>query len=147
MGDELAIANATACLPDVFGHNIEVVPRLFPDLRPQGDYRRSLNLLAFVKKMYPHMPVKSGLMAGFGETIEEIHEALSDLRSAGCDMVTVGQYLQPSKQSAPVERYLHPDEFASIEKEAFAMGFSSAVCGPLVRSSYHAEASASKCIS
>lgn len=130
--------------PDVLSHNIEVVSRLFPSLRPQGDYEKSLELLAAASSKRGSAPTKSGIMAGLGETRGEISEALRDLKRAGCRIVTVGQYLQPSKESAPVARYLHPDEFIDIKAEALSIGFAAASCGPLVRSSYLAEELAAK---
>ena len=138
-GRESTILISADALPRVFGHNLETVRRLFPAVRPQGDYERSLNLLRFLHETRPNLTLKSGLMAGLGESREEIARAMADLRAAGVDMITVGQYLQPTSQSAPVDRYLPPDEFEDIRTEALDMGFRSAVCGPLVRSSYHAE--------
>jgi len=138
-GDEKAVLTVADACPDVFGHNIETVSRRFPEVRPQGSYRRSLSLLGFLSRERPGMVLKSGLMAGLGESRAEITEALGDLRATGVQIVTVGQYLQPSRESAPVDRYLRPEEFEEIREEAVAMGFASAVCGPLVRSSYHAE--------
>lgn len=141
-GDADAIACVVASHPDVLGHNLEVVRRLFPTLRPQGDYERSLAFIRRVREINPNMITKSGIMAGLGETRDEIKEALKDLRVAGCRIVTVGQYLQPTPGSAPVARYLHPDEFKEIQTEAVALGFDAAVCGPLVRSSYRAHETA-----
>jgi len=126
--------------PDVFGHNLETVERLTPKVRdPRASYRRSLDVLAAVKRIAPRLTAKSGLMVGLGETDDELRQALRDLRSVGCDIVTVGQYLQPARRCLPVERYVTPGEFIALEKEALAMGFTGALCGPLVRSSYHAE--------
>jgi lipoyl synthase len=139
-GREELIAQVVSVRPDVFGHNIETVERLSPDVRdPRADYRRSLDVLATVKRLAPKMTTKSGLMVGLGETDGELRQALRDLRSAACDIVTVGQYLQPARRCLPVERYVTPDEFIALEKEALAMGFKGALCGPLVRSSFHAE--------
>lgn len=137
-----AVRTAADARPDVLGHNIEVVERLFPALRPQGNYKRSLSLLEFLKNSYPHLPLKSGLMIGLGETRGEITRALKDLYSSGISIVTVGQYLQPSRECAPVEQYVHPNEFEEIRREALGMGFRSAVCGPLAQSSYRAEEAA-----
>jgi lipoyl synthase len=126
--------------PNVFGHNLETVERLSPNVRdPRASYRRSLEVLAAVKRLVPGMTTKSGLMVGLGETDDELRQALRDLRSVGCDIVTVGQYLQPARRCLPVERYMTPAEFVALEKEALALGFKGALCGPLVRSSYHAE--------
>jgi lipoyl synthase len=140
-GDADSLRRVADAQPAVLGHNIETVRRLFPSLRPQGDYDRSLALLARAAEEYPLMPVKSGLMIGLGETRDEISQALRDLHAAGARLVTVGQYLQPSRECVPVERYPHPDEFDEIRDQALALGFASALCGPLVRSSYHAESS------
>jgi lipoyl synthase len=136
--DASAITAAVDSQPDVFGHNIEVVRRLFSALRPQGNYDRSLALFDIARRRRPGLPLKSGLMVGLGETREEITVAMNDLRAAGVSIVTVGQYLQPSRERAPVSRYVPPDEFEGIRAEALALGFSHAMCGPLVRSSYHA---------
>ncbi len=126
--------------PNVFGHNLETVERLSPQVRDRrASYRRSLEVLATVKRLAPQMITKSGLMVGLGETDDEIRQTLRDLRAANCDIVTVGQYLQPARHCLPVERYVTPDSFAALEQEARAMGFRNAFCGPLVRSSYHAE--------
>lgn len=125
--------------PDVFGHNLETVERLTPQVRdPRASYRLSLKVLRMAKRLAPHLPVKSGFMVGLGETDAEVVQTLADLRSAGCDIVTVGQYLQPSRQCLPVERYVSPEVFASYEAEAREFGFAQAFCGPLVRSSYRA---------
>lgn len=126
-------------LPDVFNHNIETVPRLYKQARPGSDYVHSLSLLKEFKHRYPHIPTKSGLMLGLGETDEEIIQTLKDLRLYNVDMITLGQYLQPSKFHMPVDRYVTPaqfNEFAAIAKE---LGFSNVASGPLVRSSYHAD--------
>jgi lipoic acid synthetase len=144
-GREELIRQVVEAAPDVFGHNLETVERLSSDVRdPRADYRRSLDVLATVKRLAPKMTTKSGLMVGLGETNDELRQALRDLHSVGCDIVTVGQYLQPARRCLPVERYVMPEEFVALEKEAFAMGFKGALCGPLVRSSYHA-AEVSQC--
>lgn len=137
-GCQEAIEIAAAAAPDVFSHNVEVVPRLFQAARPQGNYDRSLELLRIVKYSFPGQITKSGLMAGLGETRGEILEVFADLLNAGVNIVTVGQYLQPARDCAPVDRFLHPDEFRDLERAALDMGFAAAVCGPLVRSSYRA---------
>ncbi len=125
--------------PDVFGHNLETVERLTPAVRDRrASYRRSLAVLAMVKRLAPQMTTKSGLMVGLGETDEELRQALADLRSVNCELVTVGQYLQPARTCLPVQRYLTQEEFLALEHEARTMGFRNAFCGPLVRSSYHA---------
>ncbi len=134
-----ALDIAIAAGPDVLSHNIEVVKRLFPEIRPQGNYKKSLELLASAAEKRRSAPTKSGFMVGLGEAREEISGALADLKNTGCQIVTVGQYLQPSKESVPASRYLHPVEFDEIRAEALSLGFASASCGPLVRSSYMAE--------
>jgi len=125
--------------PDVMNHNLETVPRLYRQARPGGDYKHSLTLLQEFKRRYPEVPTKSGLMVGLGETDEEILAVMRDLRAHEVDMVTVGQYLQPSPHHLPVERYVHPEVFAMFEREANAMGFRHAAIGAMVRSSYHAD--------
>ena len=124
--------------PDVIGHNLDTVPRLFPLIRPRADYRRSLEVLRSICVSAPEIPVKSGLMLGLGERTEEIHSALEDLREAGCGMLTLGQYLQPSAACVPASRYVHPEEFDTWRGVALEMGFASVRSGPLVRSSYRA---------
>ena len=128
-----------AAPPDVMNHNLETVPRLYRQARPGGDYRHSLKLLQAFKQAVPAVPTKSGLMVGLGETDEEILQVMRDLRAHEVDMLTIGQYLQPSPHHLPVERYVHPDAFAMFEREAGAMGFRHAAIGALVRSSYHAD--------
>ncbi|MCX7154146.1 MAG: lipoyl synthase [Proteobacteria bacterium] len=125
--------------PDVMNHNLETVPRLYKQARPGSDYTHSLMLLGQFKSRHPDVPTKSGLMVGLGETDEEIIAAMRDLREHGVDMLTIGQYLQPSAHHLSVERYVHPDVFARFEREARAMGFMHAAVGPMVRSSYHAD--------
>ena len=125
--------------PDVMNHNLETVPRLYKQARPGSDYAHSLNLLKEFKARHPQVPTKSGLMVGLGETNDEILGVMRDLRAHGVDMLTVGQYLQPSQHHLPVTRYVHPDEFRMFEAEAAAMGFVNSACGPMVRSSYHAD--------
>ena len=126
-------------LPDVMNHNLETVPRLYRQARPGADYAHSLRLLAEFKARHPEVATKSGLMVGLGETDEEIVQVMRDLRAHGCDMLTIGQYLQPSSGHLPVERYVPPETFAAFEREALALGFRHAACGPLVRSSYWAD--------
>ena len=125
--------------PDVMNHNLETVPRLYRQARPGGDYKHALPLLQEFKRRYPEVPTKSGLMVGLGETDDEILAVMRDLRGHEVDMVTIGQYLQPSPHHLPVERYVHPDVFAMFEREANAMGFRHAAIGAMVRSSYHAD--------
>lgn len=133
----LTILNAGP--PDVMNHNLETVPRLYKQARPGSDYMHSLKLLAEFKKLHPDVPTKSGLMLGLGETDEEILQVMRDMREHNVDMLTIGQYLQPSEHHLPVLRYVHPDTFAMFEREAYAMGFSHAAVGAMVRSSYHAD--------
>ena len=125
--------------PDVFNHNLETAPRLYTKARPGANYQWSLDLLKKFGEANPTVPTKSGLMVGLGETNEEILQDMRDLRSHDVSMLTIGQYLQPSKHHLPVERYVHPDDFAMFKVEADKMGFAHAACGPLVRSSYHAD--------
>lgn len=125
-------------LPDVFNHNIENVPRLYKKIRPGANYKKSLLLLESFKKKYDHISTKSGLMIGIGEKDQEITQVMKDLYSSGVTLLTVGQYLQPSKNHLPVERYISPSEFQNIKEEAISIGFKNAYCGPFVRSSYHA---------
>ncbi len=129
----------TATPPDVFNHNLENVPRIYRQVRPGADYNWSLKLLERFKEAHPEIPTKSGLMVGLGETNEEIIEVMRDLRRHGVTMLTLGQYLQPSRHHLPVQRYVSPDEFDEMKAEALAMGFTHAACGPFVRSSYHAD--------
>ena len=125
--------------PDIMNHNLETVPRLYKQARPGSDYHHSLKLLQDFKVLYPSVPTKSGLMLGLGETDEEILEVMQDLRKHNVDMLTLGQYLQPSKYHLPVVRFVHPDRFKWFEERAQEMGFMHAACGPMVRSSYHAD--------
>jgi lipoyl synthase len=137
-GNKDALDMVLAVGPDVLAHNIETVPRLYSQVRARASYRRSLDLLAAAAQ---HSRLaKSGLMLGLGETLHEVFEVLRDLRDAGCDVVTLGQYLQPTEQNWPIARFTSPDAFAAIERKARAMGFLACVAGPLVRSSYKAEA-------
>jgi len=126
-------------LPDVMNHNLETVPRLYKQARPGSDYAHSLKLLMDFKARFPQIPTKSGLMVGLGETDEEILEVMQDMRAHHIDMLTIGQYLAPSNHHLPVLRYVHPDTFKDFEQRAYAMGFSHAAVGAMVRSSYHAD--------
>jgi len=125
--------------PDVFNHNLETVPRLYLQARPGSDYQWSLSLLQRFKERHPEVPTKSGLMLGLGEEISEIEQVMQDLRDHNVDMLTLGQYLQPSRHHLPVVRYVHPDEFNRLREVGEAMGFKHVASGPLVRSSYHAD--------
>jgi len=128
-----------AAVPDVFNHNLETVPRLYAQARPGADYQGSLDLLAAFKERHPPVPTKSGLMLGLGEASEEVLAVMADLRARGCDMLTLGQYLQPSRDHLPVRRYWTPDEFEALRLAGEAMGFSNVASGAMVRSSYHAD--------
>ena len=125
--------------PDVFNHNLETVPRLYKQSRPGSDYQWSLNLIKDFKTLFPHIPSKSGLMLGLGEKMEEVLQVMQDLRDHQCNMLTLGQYLQPSRHHLAVERFVTPDEFKILEEKGYAMGFDHVASGPLVRSSYHAD--------
>ena len=125
--------------PDIFNHNIETVERLTPRVRSKATYERSLQLLKRVKEISPNTPTKSSIMVGLGETKEELLQAMDDLRAHDVDIITIGQYLQPTKTHLPVERYMHPDEFAELKEIALQKGFKHCESGPLVRSSYHAD--------
>ncbi|HEY6973490.1 MAG TPA: lipoyl synthase, partial [Nitrospiraceae bacterium] len=136
-GNNAALATVCAEKPDILNHNIETVQRLFPTVRPQGKYQRSIALLGRAKEL--GMTTKSGLILGMGETMDEAREVMRNLRSIDCDIMTIGQYLQPTKDHLPVARFYHPDEFVALEEEGHALGFIHVESGPLVRSSYHAE--------
>ena len=125
--------------PDVFNHNLETVPRLYKAARPGADYRHSLELLRRFRKRSPETPTKSGLMVGLGEMNDEILQVMHDLRAHGCDLLTIGQYLQPSRHHLPVARFVTPGEFVDFARQARDMGFRNVASGPMVRSSYHAE--------
>ena len=137
--DDRALGILTQSPPDVLNHNLETVPRLYKEARPGADYLHSLKLLKDFKERFPHVPTKSGLMVGLGETDEEILEVMRDMREHNIDMLTIGQYLAPSGHHLPVRRYVHPDVFKMFEEKAYAMGFSHAAVGAMVRSSYHAD--------
>lgn len=125
--------------PDVFNHNVETVPRLYPSVRPLADYAGSLRILEYVKKTSPGIYTKSGLMLGLGEEIKEVIRVLKDIRDAGCDLVTIGQYLRPLKSKLPVAAYIHPDIFESLRITALSLGFRHVASAPRVRSSMNAE--------
>ena len=139
---DIAVEVLKIAPPDVMNHNLETVPRLYKQARPGADYQNSLNLLKVFGELYPDVPIKSGLMLGLGETDEEILEVMQDLRAHGVTMLTLGQYLQPSQHHLPVLRFVTPERFAEFEQQALAMGFTKAACGPMVRSSYHADTQA-----
>jgi lipoic acid synthetase len=136
-GNERALATVCVEKPEILNHNIETVRRLFPSIRPQGKYQRSIDLLARAKQL--EMRTKSGLILGMGETLDEAREVMRDLRAVDCDIITIGQYLQPTRGHLPVVRFYDPSEFMLLKEEGLAMGFSQVESGPLVRSSYHAE--------
>jgi lipoic acid synthetase len=136
---DLALTILKNAPPDIFNHNLETVPRLYKQSRPGADYQYSLNLIKAFKQLFPHIPSKSGLMLGLGETNEEVVETLKDLRAHDCDMLTLGQYLQPSRHHLPVDRFVTPEEFAELAEIARQLGFSQVASGPMVRSSYHAD--------
>ena len=137
-GNWEALRTVMEAKPDILNHNIETVERLSDRVRAKAKYRRSLELLRRAKEMAPQIPTKSSIMLGVGETREEGLQAMDDLRAVGCDILTIGQYLQPSPAHLPVERYVHPDEFERFREDGLARGFSHVESGPLVRSSYHA---------
>ena len=130
--------------PDVMNHNLETHPRLYKQARPGANYQHSLELLRRYKEMMPHIPTKSGIMVGLGETDDEVREIMRDMRANNIEMITVGQYLQPSNSHLPVLRYVTPEMFKQFEREAYAMGFTNAAIGAMVRSSYHADAQAAE---
>jgi lipoic acid synthetase len=140
-GDRASLETVLAARPEVLNHNIETVPRLYPQVRPQADHHRSLELLARAARFTPVLPVKSGLMLGLGERPAEIRQTLADLRATGCRILTLGQYLQPTPQHLPVEAYVTPEEFEAWRKVALELGFSEVASAPFVRSSYHAKES------
>ncbi len=145
--DDRALEILKAAPPDVMNHNMETVPRLYKEARPGSDYQFSLNLLKKFKALFPHVPTKSGLMVGLGETDEEILEVMRDMRAHDIEMLTIGQYLAPSTSHLPVRRYVHPDTFKMFEAKAYEMGFSHAAVGAMVRSSYHADQQAHSAMS
>ena len=138
-GSWTALAKVVEQRPDALNHNIESVPRVFPRVRPRGDYQLSLDLLAKARELDPAIVTKSGIIAGMGETFDEIVETMSDLRKVDCDLLTIGQYLRPSAKHIPIDRFYTPDEFARLGQIGREMGFKHVASGPLVRSSYHAD--------
>ena len=137
--DDAAIHTVLAARPEIFNHNLETIRRLTPEVRSVATYERSLSVLTKAKEHSPKIFTKSGLMLGLGETEPELLEALADLRATGCDLLTLGQYLQPTKKHLPVVEFIHPDQFAEHKITAESMGFIHVASGPLVRSSYHAD--------
>jgi lipoic acid synthetase len=136
-GSEAALSTVCAEKPEILNHNIETVRRLFPSIRPQGKYQRSIKLLALAKRM--GATTKSGIILGMGERLDEVRELLRDLRAVNCDIVTIGQYLQPTRHHMPVARFYDPSVFEALKQEGRMLGFTHVESGPLVRSSYHAE--------
>ena len=139
MGDWSAVDTVLEAAPEVYNHNMETVPRLYRKVRGRADYRRSLDLLAHVRKTRPETVTKSGLMLGIGETTEELFDVLADLREVDCDTLTLGQYLAPTLKHVPVARFVPPEEFDDLAAKARKLGFKKVVAGPFVRSSYHAD--------
>ena len=137
-GSEISLKTVLSAIPNVLNHNIETVERIFPMVRPRGNYSQSLLLLKKVKEKSSHIVTKSGMMVGLGEELDEILETIYNLRSVGCDLLTIGQYLQPSQKHFPVSRFYTPEEFDYIKVEAEKLGFTNVASGPLVRSSYRA---------
>jgi lipoic acid synthetase len=141
-GNWKALETLISVRPDILGHNVETVPRLYPEVRPQARYDLSLDVLRKAKEMDPPGITKSGLMVGLGESMEEIREVMGELRDVGCDILTIGQYLRPGTGHHPVMRYYKPEEFEDLRAQGLGAGFRWVESGPLVRSSYHADAQA-----
>jgi len=138
-GDLAAVARVLDAGPDIYNHNLETVPRLYPQVRPQADYRQSLDVLRFAKAHRPVTLTKSGAMLGLGETAEEVHQLIRDLRAAGVDVVTLGQYLQPTRRNLPVAEFVPPAQFEAYRDFGLSLGFKMVFSGPFVRSSYMAD--------
>jgi lipoic acid synthetase len=138
-GDKEAIRTVAAARPDIFNHNTETVPRLYARIRPRAVFERSLDLLRLVKEIQPDMVTKSGVMVGLGEERVELLQVFGEMRARSIDVLTIGQYLRPSKKHAEIARYYRPEEFVELRQEALAMGFEHVEAGALVRSSYHAD--------
>ncbi len=136
---DIALEELAKSPPDIFNHNLESIPRLYKAVRPGSDYQWSLDLIKNFQKMHPDVPTKSGLMLGLGETVEEVQQVMQDLRNHGCRMLTLGQYLQPSRHHLAVERFVTPAEFDQLALIGKQMGFEHVASGPMVRSSYHAD--------
>jgi lipoic acid synthetase len=136
---DVALVELSKCPPDIFNHNLESIPRLYKAVRPGSDYKWSLDLIKRFQQLHPEVPTKSGLMLGLGETLEEVKQVMQDLRDHGCRMLTLGQYLQPSRHHLAVERFVTPAEFDQLAVVAKQMGFEHVASGPMVRSSYHAD--------
>ena len=138
-GNREALASIVAEKPDILGHNVETVPRLYSQVRPEAEYQRTLSVLADIHQLDPEIITKSGLMLGMGETEEEVLQVMADLRGHDCELLTLGQYLAPTRDHFPVQRYVPPQEFSDYAEKGLALGFTHVEAGPLVRSSYHAE--------
>ena len=138
-GNQDALTTIVNANPDILGHNVETVPRLYSQVRPEAKYQRTLSLLRAIKQINPNIITKSGLMLGMGETTDEVLQVMADLRQHGCQLLTLGQYLAPTKDHFPVQSYITPDEFSTYAEKGLALGFDHVEAGPLVRSSYHAE--------
>ena len=136
---DVALEKFRQTQPDVFNHNLETVPRLYKKVRPGADYQWSLQLIKKFKAQHPDVTTKSGVMLGLGEELDEVKQVLRDLREHDCDMLTLGQYLQPSRYHLAVERFIHPQEFDELGQYAESLGFSNVASAPMVRSSYHAD--------
>ena len=137
-GSEASIRAVLDARPEIYNHNTETVPRLYKRARPGGRYERVMNIFRFVKRIAPDIPTKTGIILGLGETIEEVVAVMRELREVDVDILTLGQYLRPSNDHLPLDRYYTPDEFRALRDEGMAMGFRHVESGPLVRSSYHA---------
>jgi len=137
-GTSESLGAVVSSRPEVINHNVETVPRLYAEVRPGANYRRSLQLLASLKERYPGIVTKSGMMVGLGESRDEVAQVMDDLRQAGCDLLTIGQYLRPTLQHHPVLRFVAPEEFDEYARVAESLGFAGVASAPLVRSSYHA---------
>jgi lipoic acid synthetase len=137
-GNEEAVAVVARSPIEIYNHNTETIPRLYKKVRPGAKYERSLRVLQNAREVRPDLKTKTGLMLGLGESYEELLAVFGDLRAVDCNILTLGQYLRPSKEQLPVERYVHPDEFTALREEALSLGFRHVEAGPLVRSSYHA---------
>ncbi len=138
-GNQDALASIVNANPDILGHNVETVPRLYSQVRPEAEYQQTLSILSAIKQINPDIITKSGLMMGMGETTAEVLQVMADLRQHGCQLLTLGQYLAPTKNHYPVQRYIPPAEFSDLAEKGLALGFDHVEAGPLVRSSYHAE--------
>ena len=136
LGNKASIEKVVFAKPDIFSHNVETVPVLYEKVRPKADYNRSLNILRYVKELDPNITTKSGLMVGLGEEKDEVYRVMQDLKDAGCDMITIGQYLKPDSKCLEVKEFLHPDEFTRFSKRAREIGFKKYSCSPFTRSSY-----------